>query len=346
MKSRKKNYWGRFLGLALFCFLAVFQTPALAGSFTDVAQGHWAYRDIEKAYDDGVIQGAYYNKATGSRYFQPDSRLTTAQFLTVIGRAFYDRDMKEFVGRAQNWYDPAWELALKYHFIDSQSGKEKLQKAISRYEMAEILYWLFEEFQIKFPEQSELLKTQAKIADFSEIKERKAERYITPIFYFGVLNGIDEKGTFAGDCLFTRAEMAVVYTKLNKFLADAVQARRLQDFRTDMLNLLNAERAKRGVALLRMDEKLNQAAQIRAGEVLQLFDHTRLDGRNALSILDDMGIRVSVAGENIASGQTTPEEVVKDWMNSAGHRENILHRDFSKIGIGYLNDAWVQLLTD
>ena len=114
----------------------------------------------------------------------------------------------------------------------------------------------------------------------------------------------------------------------------------------DMLNLLNAERAKRGVALLRMDEKLNQAAQIRAGEVLQLFDHTRLDGRNALSILDDMGIRVSVAGENIASGQTTPEEVVKDWMNSAGHRENILHRDFSKIGIGYLNDAWVQLLTD
>ena len=55
------------MGLALFCFLAVFQTPALAGSFTDVAQGHWAYRDIEKAYDDGVSQGAYYNKATGSR---------------------------------------------------------------------------------------------------------------------------------------------------------------------------------------------------------------------------------------------------------------------------------------
>ena len=346
MKRQKKNYLVQRLGLILLCFLALFQTPALAASFTDVAQGHWAYLDIEKAYEDGVIQGAYYNKAMGSRYFQPDSRLTTAQFLTIIGRAFYDRDMREFASRAQNWYDPAWELAMKYHFIDSQSGKEKLQKEISRYEMAEILYWIFEEFQVKFPDEAELRKTQAKIADFSEIKERKTERYITPIFYFGVLSGVDEKGTFAGDRFFTRAEMAVIYTRLNSFLADAIQNRKLRDFRAGVLSLVNAERAKRGIALLEMDDQLNRAAQVRAGELLKLFEHTRLDGRDALSILDDMGIRFYAAGENIASGQTGPETVVEDWMSSMGHRENILSEEFSRIGIGYLDDAWVQLFAD
>ena len=342
----RKNHFGWRWGLALLCCLMVFQTLALAGSFADVPLGHWSYQDIEKAYEHGVIQGAYYNKATGNRYFQPDGRLTTAQFLTIIGRAFYAGDMEAFAAHTENWYDPAWKMALKYHFIGYQVGKEQMQKEISRYEMAEILYRMFEEFQIKFPMPAELLQTQKKIADFAEIKAKKMDRYIVPIFYFGVLTGVDEKGTFAGDRLFTRAEMATIYTRLNNFLASAVQARKAQDFQTEVRNLVNVERAKQGVQPLQADDKLNQAAQIRAGEILQLFEHKRLDGRDALSILSDMEIDYYAAGENIASGQSTPAEVVEDWMNSEGHRKNILNENFSKIGIGYQDDAWVQLFTD
>ena len=331
---------------ALFCFLIMFQVPALAGSFVDVAPSHWAYDDIEKAYEADVIQGARYDEKTDDRYFQPDSRLTTAQFLTIIGRAFYAKDMEDFTAQAKNWYDPAWKTALKYQLIGNEIGTEQLKKEISRYEMAEILYRLFADFEVKLPSEAELLKTQAKIADMAEIKAKKAERYITPIFYFGVLSGVDGKGTFAGDRLFTRAEMAVIYSRLNNFLADILQARQLRDFRTKVLELVNAERAKRGVSPLRMDDKLNQAAQIRAGEILQLFEHIRLDGRDALSILEEMGIDHYSAGENIASGPTTPEEVVQGWMNSQGHRENILADDFARIGIGYRDEAWVQLFAD
>ena len=346
LKNKKTNYGIQQLAAAFLCCLVIFQTPALAGSFADVAEKNWAYRYIEQAYDAGVIHGAYYDEKTGDRYFQPDSRLTIAQFLTIIGRAFYSADMEAFANRAKNWYDPAWELAVKYHLLDEKNGQAKLSKDISRYEMAEILYRMFEDFKITFPAESELRKTQDRIADFAEIKERNAERYITPIFYFGVLSGVDDKGTFAGDRLFTRAEMAVIYSRLSDFLAGALQGRHLQDFRSEVLSLINAERVKNGLSPVSLDERLNQAAQIRAEESRKVFVHARLDGRSPFTVFQDLGIDYSLAGENIAAGQRTPQEVVTDWMNSEGHRENILTPEFSKMGIGYTDGVWAQLFKD
>lgn len=112
--------------------------------------------------------------------------------------------------------------------------------------------------------------------------------------------------------------------------------------------LVNEERAKAGLHPLVFDTKIASAAQIRANEIKTSFSHTRPDGRNFSTVLTDNGIRFTGAGENIAWGQKTPEQVMKAWMNSEGHRANILNVKYTKIGVGQYRDAsgrnyWVQL---
>lgn len=114
--------------------------------------------------------------------------------------------------------------------------------------------------------------------------------------------------------------------------------------------LVNTERAKAGLSALTLDTKIASAALIRAKETEKSFSHTRPDGRGFSTVLTDNGIKFNGAGENIAWGQRSPEEVMKGWMNSDGHRANILNPKFTKIGVGhYQNSAgrnyWTQLFT-
>lgn len=99
--------------------------------------------------------------------------------------------------------------------------------------------------------------------------------------------------------------------------------------------LVNAERVKEGLSPLTISQDLNTAAQKRAEETVEKFSHTRPNGSSCFSVLDELGITYRCAGENIAFGQKTPEEVVTAWLNSKGHRDNILSEDFTMLGIGY-----------
>lgn len=116
-----------------------------------------------------------------------------------------------------------------------------------------------------------------------------------------------------------------------------------------VVKLVNVERAKVGLHALTIDTGVTAAANIRAKEIVTSFSHTRPDGRKFSTVLTDNGIRYTGAGENIAWGQRSPEEVVSAWMNSEGHRANILNAKYTKIGVGYLNASgrnyWVQLFT-
>ena len=116
-----------------------------------------------------------------------------------------------------------------------------------------------------------------------------------------------------------------------------------------VIELVNAERAKENLPALTMSVELNNAAQIRAVETTQSFSHTRPNGSSFSSVLKENGISYRGAGENIACGQKTPEAVVTAWMNSEGHRANILNKNFTTIGVGYyLNGStpyWTQLFT-
>ena len=123
----------------------------------------------------------------------------------------------------------------------------------------------------------------------------------------------------------------------------------MKSYVEQVVELVNMERAKVGLPALTMSQDLNNAAQIRAVETVQSFSHTRPDGSSFSSVLKENGISFRGAGENIAWGQRTPEAVVNAWMNSEGHRANILNKNFTSIGVGYyLNGStpyWVQLFT-
>ena len=108
----------------------------------------------------------------------------------------------------------------------------------------------------------------------------------------------------------------------------------LSNYADQVLKLVNQERAKAGLPALTTNKTLQAAANKRAQEIVQSFSHTRPDGSSCFTVLNDYSISYRSAGENIAYGQKTPAEVMKAWMNSPGHRANILKNGFGKVGIG------------
>lgn len=106
-------------------------------------------------------------------------------------------------------------------------------------------------------------------------------------------------------------------------------------YAAQVVSLVNAERAKQGLSALTVSTKVQQAAQTRAGELKTSFSHTRPSGASCFTALTEAGVSYTRAGENIAYGQSSPAAVVQAWMNSSGHRANILSRDFTTIGVGY-----------
>ena len=122
------------------------------------------------------------------------------------------------------------------------------------------------------------------------------------------------------------------------------------DYVSEVVRLVNIERTERGLSALTMDTRLNAAAAERAEETITLFAHERPDGSSCFTILREYGISYRRAAENIAGGQPTPAAVVNSWMNSSGHRANILDGSLRKIGVGYARGGqygtyWVQLFT-
>lgn len=124
----------------------------------------------------------------------------------------------------------------------------------------------------------------------------------------------------------------------------------VSSYAEEVLRLVNIERSKAGLSSLSTTNTLKAAADKRAQETAVSFSHTRPDGSKFSTVLQEYGISYRTAGENIAYGQRTPQEVVNAWMNSSGHRANILNGNFNKIGIGvYQKNGviyWSQLFTN
>lgn len=121
-------------------------------------------------------------------------------------------------------------------------------------------------------------------------------------------------------------------------------------YEQQVINLVNQERAKAGLSALKLDKNVAKAALVRAKETEKSFSHTRPNGSKFTTALTENGAAFRGAGENIAWGQKTPQDVMKSWMNSPGHRANILNKKFTTIGVGYYKNAsgvnyWTQLFT-
>jgi len=125
----------------------------------------------------------------------------------------------------------------------------------------------------------------------------------------------------------------------------------LDEHASEVFLLTNSERKKAGLPQFEQIPSLTKAARIRANELAIQYSHNRLDGQAFHTVYDEHGVEYRSGGENIAMGQKTPYEVVNDWMNSPGHRTNILNPNFRNLGVGVAIDAdgqvyWSQNFTD
>ncbi|HIK44888.1 MAG TPA: CAP domain-containing protein [Leptolyngbyaceae cyanobacterium M65_K2018_010] len=116
-----------------------------------------------------------------------------------------------------------------------------------------------------------------------------------------------------------------------------------------LLNLVNVERQRAGLAPLVLSPQLTTAAQRHAQDMANTrrLSHTGSDGSTLRSRIDATGYRWTSIGENVAMGQSTPEAVMASWMASPGHRQNILNPNFTQLGLGYAlgggRPYWVQV---
>ena len=113
-------------------------------------------------------------------------------------------------------------------------------------------------------------------------------------------------------------------------------------YANEVLRLVNIERTNVGVAPLVLDEALCNAANMRAIEMecTGVFGHKRSNDHSCFEVYDICNVEwQSACGENIAAGQATPEDVMKSWLSSAGHKANILSPEYTKMGLGYSNSG-------
>ncbi|AJY75722.1 CAP domain-containing protein [Paenibacillus beijingensis] len=118
-------------------------------------------------------------------------------------------------------------------------------------------------------------------------------------------------------------------------------------FAAEVVTLVNQERAKQGLNALKSDALLDKVALAKAKDMYDnnYFDHNSPTYGSPFDMMRQFGVKFSYAGENIAKGQRSPQEVMNGWMNSPGHRANILSTNFNKIGVAYYNGEWVQEFT-
>lgn len=118
-------------------------------------------------------------------------------------------------------------------------------------------------------------------------------------------------------------------------------------YEKEVVRLVNVQRQKNGLAELSYDWQLSRVAKYKSEDMREnnYFSHTSPTYGSPFQMMKSFGISYKSAGENIARGQATPEAVVNAWMNSQGHRKNILNPSFTHIGVGYVSDGkyWTQM---
>jgi len=124
----------------------------------------------------------------------------------------------------------------------------------------------------------------------------------------------------------------------------------VKSLESEVIRLVNVERSKRGLQTLSANWQLSRVARYKSQDMIDkgYFSHTSPTYGSPFKMMEAFGIRYSAAGENIAMGQRSPQEVMNAWMNSPGHRNNILSTSFYQIGVGLAKDRngrmyWTQM---
>lgn len=368
MKIGKKQLFAIFILLILLIFSS-FPSTAVAQTsvgidnfqnintyknslFSDVPLDAWYAVNVAAVYELGLMQG------TSESRFSAAGMVALAEAITLAARihSIYYIGTADFA-TSTPWYQTCLDYSLANGILNN-SYVDYCRPA-TRSEFAEIMAKALpygELCPINTLESGAIPDVPANATYCNNV-------YI--LYRAGIVSGNDESGTFYPNSNISRAEAAALAArmvdaslrvKLNLSGTSAQLADQKTDgsFAAQVITLINAARINAGIPALKIDAKLNEAASIRAIEIQTNFSHTRPDGSKCFTAIDEVGAPHSYAGENIAIGYETPEAVVKAWLNSPGHRANILNSKFSRIGVAayantggiYSGYAWVQEFAD
>ncbi|MGM0397284.1 MAG: S-layer homology domain-containing protein [Bacillota bacterium] len=330
--------------LLVFVFLfGSMGITAEAAGFTDVDTSDWYHDNITLLVREGAIQG--YPNST----FRPQNTITKAEFIkstmSILG-------YKDIPSQGTHWADGYIKKALSLGIVCKDTSTDP-DSPISRYDMARIVSNVlnYQNYrpQADLPQYEQLIKDIWEITSLGNFETKNA---VLNSYSSGILTGYVD-GAFRGNSTLTRSEAATVILRIKyeQYRAQP-EVKTTIDYSQRILDLVNVERAAEGINPLKMHAELSKIAYEKSKDmaIYDYFSHTSPNYGSPFEMMKEFGISYRAAGENIAMGQPTPEMVVKAWMESPGHRQNIMNDNFGNLGVGVYNDNgriyWTQMFID
>ena len=184
-------------------------------SFSDVPSSHWAYSYIQEASENGWVTGK------GNNIYDPEGKVTTAEFYTLLARAFYGSEVPSTTQSGQwysdKWYGPYYEVGLKHDFDNLYLNKVDcamdIEGGLNRSSMASLITGVLKDKGITISD-SEYNATKAKIPDINATTEHFQQGIVT-VYALGIITGVDNAGNFNAGGFMTRAQVATVLCRLD-----------------------------------------------------------------------------------------------------------------------------------
>jgi len=340
----------KFISIVLLVILIVSNSYIYAVEtykFNDIKSTDWYNNTVTLLADLGGIQGY----PDGN--FLPNNSMTKAEFVKALISSLGYINLSK---TGSHWASGYISQAEKLNIIE-KDGLVNINKPISRYEMARIISNTLSYKGETIPTNISEYKTL--ISDFNKIPTKlqgetnvkSLSECVLESYVKGIVTGYPN-GSFQGIQTLTRAEASTVIIRVldeSKRVKPNLTVN--QGIEYEVLRLVNIERSKAGVKALVISNDLSKVALLKSKDMalFNYFDHNSPNYGSPFEMMSSMGISYKSAGENIAKGYKTADAVVNGWMNSPGHKANILNPSFGKMGIGYyVSDStyWTQMFTN
>lgn len=318
------------------------EVPAVVndGRFIDVSKGSWYERYVFMAEKYGIL------RADPLGRIRPNAEINRAEFLKMLTYTFgLPTDLPHVYVDvpSQSWFAPFAGAAYQYRIFPTNPAIPRLAAGnpLNHREVARAIQRLFDVRGTNFPPLEALAEARMKSAARLKISL--------------VISHHEEEVTVSPESIKPLPPLPPSPPPELTF-EDVLDARRLAEFRAELLSLVNAKRAETGLAPLRENASLTTSAKIYAEEMAKgnFFGHVSPTGKTLKERIEASGFydafltsdcqctRKYLIGENLARGQRTVAQAMDAWMASPSHRGAILHPDFQEIGFGISAGYWVE----
>ncbi|SDO11132.1 CAP domain-containing protein [Alkalicoccus daliensis] len=322
--SSFRRYIISLIGIAAF-FLS---GNTVHASFPDVSSDHYAYEHIQSLLKKDILA------IDADGRFRPEYEAARGQQAIMVGRAL---DIETESENAHTYQDVNSQLeGYQYIYALTAQGIFKETEffypgnSFTRAEMNRAIIFAAEQKET-FSSPRDVLSSLWSAAN------------IDTLLTAGLTKG-EAGDSFGPEKPMTRAQAAVYTNQISDYLSGEqvrVPLILIEDFATpieeEILKLTNEERAAEGIDPLEFHSELREVAMVKAEDmhINNYFAHESPEHGDPFQMILEAGITFRNAGENIAYGQPSAEEVIKEWMESPGHRENIMNENYTHLGVGY-----------